>query len=77
MWDVVSTILTEQAIQEMEERGLEGLDIEVAADNEAPWEVVAGRKAPKRKNKGMKITLVDVRQQQHARPASVRISSFL
>ncbi|KAG6876472.1 hypothetical protein C0993_002844 [Termitomyces sp. T159_Od127] len=76
MWDVVADILTADSIREMEERGLDGLDEEelhgsVIYEREANWETVERKKRPakvdKRKNiRGKTISLVDVRQRQHA-----------
>ncbi|TFK63253.1 hypothetical protein BDN72DRAFT_902557 [Pluteus cervinus] len=70
MWEIISTILAEEAIRELEERGLEGLDIDdgIVADD-SPWETVAAKKGKRKKN-SLKLTLVDVRQQQHARPST-------
>jgi len=74
MWEVVAGILTQESIREMEERGLDGLDDDFS-HNELRWETAGARRgssAPKPtkrpSNRGKTITLVDIRQQQHARP---------
>ena len=76
MWDIISNILTEESIREMEERGLEGLDDEGSSSPKIPdyndWETVERRKnSPvkrgKRKAKPPKIALADIRQQ-HVQP---------
>ncbi|KAF5384627.1 hypothetical protein D9757_007513 [Collybiopsis confluens] len=69
MADTVARILSEETIREMQERGFEGLDdTDGYVVKEQRWETV-GKKSPERKkNKGRKITLVDVRQKQHAQP---------
>ncbi|KIK61970.1 hypothetical protein GYMLUDRAFT_42397 [Collybiopsis luxurians FD-317 M1] len=74
MSDVVDRILSEESIREMTERGFDDLDGPGKfAEQEQPWETV-GKKprsmdSGRKKNKGRKITLVDVRQQQHAKPS--------
>ncbi|KAH9893521.1 Smr-domain-containing protein [Cubamyces lactineus] len=67
---VVEEILTSEYVREIEERGLDEAE-SAALGYEAPWEVVEkkkkGGKQKKQNKKGMTITLVDIRQQQHAR----------
>lgn len=77
MWGVIAGILSEESIRELEERGLDGLneddELASALHDEITWEIVASKKksgvsaqAGKRKNtRGNKITIVDIRQQQH------------
>jgi hypothetical protein len=87
MWDIVANILSQESIREMEERGLDGLDDDFGSqeDDDLDWETVGARrvisaapKPAKRKSKrGTTITLVDVRQQQHARPLSSPVSPRL
>ncbi|KAF7313302.1 Smr domain-containing protein [Mycena chlorophos] len=62
MWEIVERLLSEETANEMRERDLD--------ENEMVLPVAEPKKARKRKgtNKGNKITLSDVRQQQHARP---------
>lgn len=75
MWDIVADILTADSIREMEERGLDGLDDQelgsVLYEGEVSWETVERKRRPdkveKRKNtRGKTISIVDVRQRQHA-----------
>ncbi|KAG6811675.1 hypothetical protein H0H92_006330 [Tricholoma furcatifolium] len=76
MWDIVADILTSESIREMEERGLEGLEdgdlSGIVREEDIVWETVDRKKkvakVSKRKNKGKTISLVDVRQRQHAPP---------
>ncbi|KAF8629045.1 hypothetical protein AX15_003545 [Amanita polypyramis BW_CC] len=84
LWSVISDILTDEGIRELEERGLEGLgDVVVcsAIVADIPRETVEARKPKnhtagttkspgKKPKRGHKITLVDIRQQHHARPNS-------
>ncbi|KAJ7132362.1 hypothetical protein C8R44DRAFT_829553 [Mycena epipterygia] len=77
MWEIISVILSEETEKEMRERDLDEDDMkEMAA--EATWETVepkkVARKTKKRATRGNKITLSDVRQQQHARagPSTLR-----
>ncbi|KAK7466310.1 hypothetical protein VKT23_005037 [Stygiomarasmius scandens] len=74
MWEIIAGILTDERIREWEERGLEGLEgDEMELDD---WQTVEythkSKKAPPKlstkKNRGKKITIVDIRQQQHVRP---------
>lgn len=80
MWDIVATILTDESVREMEERGFAGLeDIEMGSmppDDEIMWETVEKKKKPEqakatkgKSSRSTKFTLVDVRQQQHRRPS--------
>ncbi|KAL0955150.1 hypothetical protein HGRIS_004062 [Hohenbuehelia grisea] len=73
MWDVVATILSEEAVREMEERGLEGLDDEELS-GEAPvsWTVVEKRRGNKPQRSAPLFSLGDVRQQNQrkARPGT-------
>ena len=68
MEDVVGNILSQEYVKELEERGPED---DVPESNE-PWQTVPKVKAKAKKKKaGQTITLVDIRQQQHApRPSS-------
>lgn len=80
MWDIVAGILTQESIREMEERGLDGLDDDFShtSEDELSWETVGSKrrsssvpkpaKAKRKSNRGKTITLVNIRQQQHARP---------
>ena len=78
MWDIVSRILSEESIREMEERGLDGVeddDSHAPEDGELSCETVGAKKrtlgpksAGRKSNRGKTITLVDIRQKQHARP---------
>ncbi|KAI0369136.1 Smr-domain-containing protein [Pilatotrama ljubarskyi] len=69
---VVEELLTGEYVRELEERGLDEAE-SAALGYEAPWETVErkkkGTKQKKQNKKGTTITLVDIRQQQHARPA--------
>ncbi|KAF9054648.1 hypothetical protein BJ165DRAFT_1399829 [Panaeolus papilionaceus] len=79
LWDLIACILSEESIQELEERGLDGLESDDGDDFTIPpemeWETVelkkkATKKAPqpsKKKQKPKKIALADVRQQHHIR----------
>ncbi|KAJ7780207.1 hypothetical protein DFH07DRAFT_1055848 [Mycena maculata] len=77
MWEIISTILSEETEREMRERDLDereltALDRDLAAP-EGAWETVAHKKAAggKKKSKpkrGKTIALSDVRQKQHAPP---------
>ncbi|PFH51010.1 hypothetical protein AMATHDRAFT_75206 [Amanita thiersii Skay4041] len=88
LWDVIISVLNEEAIKELEERGIERQhgDEDVLSTlivDDIPWELVqrrrqrsvaeSNRTTMKRTNHGRKITLVDIRQQQHAPvPRSVK-----
>ena len=77
LWEIVATILSEESIREMEERGLDGLDEEADYTNfdedEVDWETVqVKKKTPVRSGKKkktqprpMKVALADIRQQHH------------
>ncbi|KAJ3916031.1 hypothetical protein F5877DRAFT_47419, partial [Lentinula edodes] len=76
MWDIVSRLLSEELIKEMEERGLDGLDDVdgYPAEIEASWETVGKkrsvnneRRKKKQGNSRHKIALVDIRQQHHSK----------
>ncbi|KAH9940867.1 uncharacterized protein BXZ73DRAFT_42487 [Epithele typhae] len=74
MESLVEQVLTEECMRELEVRGLsESESMEMGY--EAPWELVERKKKgmskqqKKQIKKGTTITLVDIRQQQHARPA--------
>jgi hypothetical protein len=75
MWEIISGILSEEEEREMRERDLDEDEMGIA---EAPWETVetkknaTPRKGKKKSARGNKITLSDVRQQQHARPTLSR-----
>ncbi|KAL1940805.1 hypothetical protein VTO73DRAFT_7846 [Trametes versicolor] len=68
---IVEELLTGEYVRELEERGLDEAE-SAALGYEAPWEIVEkkkkGMKQKKPNKKGTTITLVDIRQQQHARP---------
>ncbi|KAF8200399.1 hypothetical protein BJ912DRAFT_921859 [Pholiota molesta] len=79
MWDIVASILTEESIRELEERGLDGLEEDERSFNgindDEDWDTVDSQKkttqskAAKRKNqlRPKKIVLADIRQRhQHA-----------
>ena len=73
LWNVISNILSDEAVRELEERG--GLDDNnvhntMVADD-ISWDTVpSGKNGHKKKMKrGQKIALIDIRQQHHARPA--------
>ncbi|KAJ7623753.1 hypothetical protein FB45DRAFT_926650 [Roridomyces roridus] len=80
MWDIISTILSEETEREMRERDLdeqEMKEMKDTADADAAWawETVESKRSPgpgtgtaarKAKKKATKITISDVRQQQHA-----------
>ncbi|KAJ7095480.1 hypothetical protein C8R43DRAFT_1049390 [Mycena crocata] len=69
MWEIISTILSEEMEKEMRERDLDEEDMKELG-TEAAWETVeskrVARKTKKKSTKGNKITISDVRQQQHA-----------
>lgn len=80
MWDTVGSILSAESIRELEERGLDALDEEdgVFREEDIQWEVVSPKTRkthrPTASNKqkhsrATKITLIDVRQQNHAQLA--------
>ena len=69
---LVEEVLTAEYVRELEERGLDESESKIMG-YEGPWELVERKKkgVPKQKKhfkKGTIFTLVDVRQQQHARP---------
>ncbi|KAJ7881187.1 hypothetical protein B0H13DRAFT_2667680 [Mycena leptocephala] len=72
MWKIISAILSEETENEMRERDLDEEDMKEIGASEASWETVetkrTARKTKKKAAKGSKITISDVRQQQHARP---------
>ncbi|KAF8159843.1 hypothetical protein B0H34DRAFT_420004 [Crassisporium funariophilum] len=81
MWDIISGVLTEESIREMEERGLDGLEGQegypIFIPEEVDWETVATKKkippkAGKRKTqpRAHKVSLLDIRQQHHVRPTA-------
>ncbi|KXN87678.1 hypothetical protein AN958_08315, partial [Leucoagaricus sp. SymC.cos] len=76
MWDLVADILSEESIRELEERGLDALsdDYGTFKEDDVEWEVILpkSKRSPrpphptKRKRaQTTKITLVDIRQQNH------------
>ncbi|KAF5383560.1 hypothetical protein D9615_003769 [Tricholomella constricta] len=87
MWDIVAGILTAESIREMEERGLDGMDDEgldrTIREDDITWETIEHNKKPSMKMKARKqrtargktMTLVDVRQQQHAQYVPKRSNS--
>jgi len=77
IWDIVAGILTEEYIQEMEERGLDGLDDEdnlpLESDDRETVEMRKKKTQPKNHKKKaqprpQKIALADIRQQHHVLP---------
>ncbi|KAF7309449.1 Cytoplasmic protein [Mycena indigotica] len=67
MWEVIATILSEETEREMRERDLDEREYET----KTAWETSESKKSIVRKpkkNKGNKITVSDVRQQQNLRP---------
>ncbi|KAF8166564.1 hypothetical protein K438DRAFT_1856968 [Mycena galopus ATCC 62051] len=77
MWEIISAILSEETEKEMRERDLDEEDMNAMA--EVAWETVetkrVARKAKKKKAATSKITVSDVRQQQHVREAARSRSS--
>ncbi|KAJ6580964.1 hypothetical protein B0H19DRAFT_1017495 [Mycena capillaripes] len=75
MWEIICAILSEETEKEMRERDLDEDEMkEMAATEAAPWETVETKRVVRKTKKkpptkGSKITLSDVRQQQHARAA--------
>ncbi|THU92966.1 hypothetical protein K435DRAFT_800074 [Dendrothele bispora CBS 962.96] len=70
MWGIIAGVLTDESIRELEERGIEGLeDDDVDLGDWQTVERVPKKKTPPKsstkKNRGKKITIVDIRQQQH------------
>ena len=74
LWNVISNILSDEAVRELEERG--GLDDNnvhntMVADD-ISWDTVPSGKQNghrKKTKRGQKIALIDIRQQHHVRPA--------
>ncbi|CDO69641.1 hypothetical protein BN946_scf184851.g29 [Trametes cinnabarina] len=70
---VVEEILTGEYVRELEERGLDETESS-GLGYEVPWETVTpkkkGAKQKKQNKKGTTFTLIDIRQQQHARPVA-------
>ncbi|KAH9848066.1 Smr-domain-containing protein [Lenzites betulinus] len=77
---IVEELLTSEYVRELEERGLDEAK-SATIGYESPWEVVdkkkRGAKQKRQHKKGPTITLVDIRQQQHARavPSSANAST--
>ena len=71
MWDIVSGILTEESILEMEERGLDRIQEGVSFFGGISFECqsVEPKKKPSTKAGKKKIHLNDIRQQYHTRPS--------
>ncbi|KAF9077984.1 hypothetical protein BDP27DRAFT_1310536 [Rhodocollybia butyracea] len=67
MWDIVAGLLTEELIRELEERGLDGTK-GYDTKKEDSWEIAGKKERYKNKRRRQKVTLVDLRQQQHAKP---------
>lgn len=86
MWDLVANILSEESIRELEERGLDALDDNVDAfkEEDIRWEIVMAKPKKRltaqpikrKRTQATKITLVDIRQQNHAIP-QLRKSDFV
>ncbi|EKM82015.1 hypothetical protein AGABI1DRAFT_70625 [Agaricus bisporus var. burnettii JB137-S8] len=81
MWDLVATILSMESIRELEERGLDALDEQdgVFREEDVQWEVATPRTrkthtptspVKRKQGRGTKITLIDIRQQNHGKPES-------
>lgn len=75
IWEVVSSVLTQEAIRERKERGLGVDEVGESSGAVSLWETVSPKEVRvqkhKKTNKGTKITIVDIRQQNHrasARP---------
>ena len=76
LWNVISNILSDEAVRELEERGREGLDDNnvhntMVADD-ISWDTVTSGKQNghgKKTKREQKIPLLDIRQQHHARLA--------
>lgn len=76
LWNVISSILSDEAARELEERGPEGLGDNNVHNtmfaDDVSWDVIQSRKQSghgKKAKRKQKITLIDIRQQHHARPA--------
>ncbi|KAF7317732.1 Smr domain-containing protein [Mycena kentingensis (nom. inval.)] len=68
MWEVIATLLSEETERDMRERDLD--EGEIRAAEKTAWETVEPKKTGRKgKKPAKKITLSDVRQQQHVRPA--------
>ncbi|KAJ3532599.1 hypothetical protein NM688_g7396 [Phlebia brevispora] len=65
MEEVVERILATEFVKELEERGLSDEELPPSE----PWHTVKKPKKKGKKKRGNTITLVDIRQQQHAPPA--------
>ncbi|KAK0497351.1 hypothetical protein EDD18DRAFT_1352195 [Armillaria luteobubalina] len=66
MWDIVSGILSEEQIREMEERGLDGLEDADVMQDEPSWHEVSSKKnksTAKKKKRSKPTALTDIRQQ--------------
>lgn len=78
MEDVIDQILSAEYVRELQERGVDGVDGTKNLDYSTPWQVAASKKSsgktfkksPKNRTRATTITLVDIRQKQHARPAT-------
>lgn len=71
MWELVSTLLSELAIKDLEERGSAGLDVD-GDHHELDWDTVAAKKSTKQRGNHRsptKVALFDVRQTRHIRAA--------
>jgi hypothetical protein len=83
MWELIESIFTAEAVREMEERGLDGLEDEMNALilEDKPWETVGTSQSrssslkTSKKVRQKKMTIVDIRQRQHARPTPTRTST--
>lgn len=65
MESIVNDIMSSELVKELEERGLEEEEVP-----EAEWETAQPAKKAKKRKGGKTFTLVDVRQRQHAQPAT-------
>lgn len=77
MWDLVGNLLSEEAIRELEERGLDALEDQHCAfkEEDIEWEIVSPKSKNRRRSatsnkrkasQATKLTLVDIRQQNHS-----------
>jgi hypothetical protein len=81
MWDLVASLLSTESIRELEERGINALDEQdgVFKEEDVQWEVVTPRTkkthtptspVKRKRGRGTKIPLIDIRQQNHGKPRS-------
>lgn len=78
MEDVIDQILSAEYVRELQERGVDRVDDSDDLDYSTSWRTVESKKSPgqnakksrKKQGRSMTITLVDIRQKQHTRPAT-------